>query len=115
MLNCSSVSPQIGDALKTFGLNAKSQYLVLVHLTAAEPQGPSPASMLERMQALVPGAELLPLDALGAQGDVSDWTRIVKAYRLGASLGGAPADKVEERRKIEGWVTGAVALKSVAA
>jgi hypothetical protein len=73
---------QIGDALRTFGLSPTSTHVLLVHLGPAPADGGRSAdAQLAHMQALLPGAELLPLEQLGAP-HIVDWARVRKAYKL---------------------------------
>lgn len=87
---------QIGDALRRFGVAKGTTALLLVHVTAAPPEGPAPADVATAMDALVDGSLChglsLPGDApadlveaaahVGLEDTSLDWPELSKVYKL---------------------------------
>ncbi|PWN41845.1 hypothetical protein IE81DRAFT_348032 [Ceraceosorus guamensis] len=112
------ITNNIGDALRTFGLTPTTTHLVLIRLSAPSLRV---KEVLQQMQALVPGAELLPLSSLGLLPNqdqnapsITDRQRISKAYKLQTTDQKSELS-VQESKKVESLVVGAVAAKSIAA
>ncbi|SCZ97791.1 BZ3500_MvSof-1268-A1-R1_Chr7-3g09592 [Microbotryum saponariae] len=114
----------ISDSLKHFGLSNTTQHLCLVHVTSVPSESLRPINeagerVLERMQALADGGDLLSLDQLGGhhEGSFVNEKSLRKLYKLNQDpllLKAHASNKPRASSKaLDELVTSAVALKVV--